>query len=95
MLQNLGYLDRIEGSPLADLVAREPERATMVVGQVLADASHEDVILARRLQGHGIDIVLGIIDEGHARSLLEGVADLLYRERALGFEPDALGMAAE
>jgi len=67
----------------------------MVVGQVLADAPHEDVILARRLQGHGIDIVLGIIDEGHARSLLEGVADFLYRERALGLEPDTLGMAAE
>ena len=92
----LGNLHGVEGGALAYLVAGEPQRAAVVVGQVLAYAAHIHVVLARALQGHGIDVlVVGVIDQGHAGGLGQRIAYLLNAERPLGLEPDALGMAAQ
>ena len=39
-------LNGIQGSTLANLVAREPERQSVVISQVLAYTTHEDIVLA-------------------------------------------------
>src|SRR3712207_5929804 len=62
----LANLHCIERGSLAYLVAREPESATVVVGQVLANTAHIDVILASTLQWHGVNVVLRVVYHGHA-----------------------------
>ena len=41
-------LDGIEGSTLTDLVARKPEGETVLVAEVLAHTTDEDIVLAGR-----------------------------------------------
>ena len=61
-----GDLHGIEGGTFLDLVAAEPEGETVGVGQVLADAPDEDVVLTGGEQGHGIALVGGVVDDGDA-----------------------------
>ena len=47
--QVLTNLYGIEGSTLANLVAREPEGESVLVAQVFAHTTHEDIVLTSRL----------------------------------------------
>ena len=72
--QVFGNLHCVEGSPLAYLVAGEPQRDAVVVGEVFADASYIDIILAGRFKRHGVHIVLWVINEGTTRCGGNGIA---------------------
>ena len=85
-------LDCVESCALADLVACEPKRDAVVVGEVLADAPYVDIVFASGLERHGVDVVLRVVDESDARSGYESLADLLDSEGSLGLDPDALRM---
>ena len=38
-------LNSIQGSTLANLVAREPEGQTVIIAEVFADTTYEDIVL--------------------------------------------------
>ena len=63
------YLYGVEGSALADLVAGEPEGDAVIVGEVFADAADVDIVFASGLEGHGVDVVLRVVDESDARGV--------------------------
>jgi len=63
LAQQLGDLDRIEGRPLADLVATEPELQGILIAEVLADAADGDRIAAGDIRGHREAVGLEILDQ--------------------------------
>ena len=77
------------------MVAAEPEGESVLISDVAADATDEDIVLASREEGHGVLLVGGVIDHGNARSLSESLASLLGRNGALGLNPYGLGVAAQ
>ena len=52
--QVLGYLYGVECCALLYLVADEPEGDAVGVGEVLADAAHEDIVAVLVEEGHGV-----------------------------------------
>src|SRR3712207_6172057 len=89
------YLHSIQGSPLANLVACEPERIAILVGQILAYTAHVYVVFSGTFERHRVDVVLCIVFHGDARCRLEGSPDSLYRERLFGLEPHTLGVRTQ
>lgn len=73
----LCYLDSVEGSALAYLVASEPEGIAVVVGEVLTNTTYINIILTCTLERHWVNVVLRIVLECYARSSLQSLADLL------------------
>ena len=88
-------MDGVEGCTFADLVASEPKGDATVGGDVVADTTYVNVVFTCAFEGHGVDVVLGIVDEGYSRGSLKGFANLGNSEGFLGFDPDTFGVAAE
>ena len=61
----LGDLDGVEGGAFFDLVADDPECESVVAAEVLADSSDVDGVFAGAVDGHGIDVVAGLIEYNH------------------------------
>lgn len=91
----LGYLHGIERGPLLYLVAYEPERQSVGVRQVFADAPDVDRILAGDVERHGVFLLGGNVDNHESLGLSERLAGLFGRHRTLGFHPHRLGMGAQ
>ena len=87
--QVLSYLDGIEGGTLTDLVARKPEGETVLVAEVLAHTTDEDIVLAGSFQRHGINEVRGIVNQRTARSSGNGLLGSLYADGLLSLNPYA------
>ena len=88
--QQLRDLDGVGGSALADLVAAAPEVQTALVGQVLTNAADIDDVLIGRVERHGVDLVLEVVDELAARGVCDELlgtldADLLLRAQHDGY----------
>ena len=88
--QILTYLDSIEGGTLTDLVARKPEGETILVAEVLAHTTDEDIVLAGSLQRHRIDEVRRVVNQRTARSSGNGLLSLLDTDGTLGLNSDTL-----
>ena len=88
--QVLTDLYGIEGSTLANLVATEPEGQAVLVREVFAHATNEDVVLAGSLQRHGVHEVSGVVDQRTARSCSDSLLCLFDADGALGLYPHAL-----
>ena len=57
----LTNLHSIQGCTLANLVATEPEGQAVLVRDILAHTTYEDVVLASSLQRHGVNEVSGVV----------------------------------
>ena len=73
----LCYLDSVEGSALAYLVASEPEGVAVVVSKVLTDTAYVNIVLTCALERHWVNVVLRVVLECYARSSLQSLANLL------------------
>src|SRR5687768_4331407 len=94
--QPLRDLYGVGGGAFADLVAADEQidAAAVVAAEVLADAADEDVVLAGRFQRHREVVGGGIVDDPHAGRLGEDRPYLVWGDRPLEFEVDALAVGA-
>lgn len=93
----VAYLDEVlsdlycvEGSTLTDLVACEPESDAVIVSEVLTHAAYVYVVLTSALERHWVNVVLWVVDEGYALSILECLTHLSNGERSLCLHPNRL-----
>ena len=85
-----GNLYSVECCTLLDLVTHNPEGETVLVGEILADATHIDGILASEEQGHGVLLLGGVVHEYESIAVGEGFTSLGHADGALGLYPDTL-----
>ena len=61
--EQLCDLDGVRCRALTDLVAAAPQIEAALIGQILADAADEDDILIARVERHGVDEIVEIVNE--------------------------------
>ena len=93
--QQLRDLDGVGGSALADLVAAAPEVQTALVGQVLTNAADIDDVLIGRVERHGVDLVLEVVDELAARGVCDELLGTLDADLLLRAQHDGYAVAAD
>lgn len=84
-----GNLYRIQCRPLAYLIATEPIRETLIGSKVFADAPHENVVFAGRVERHRINKAGGVVFERDTRCGGESLAHLFNSECARCLYPNA------
>ena len=77
-------MDGIEGSTLLDLVADNPEGEAIVIGEVLADATDIDGILAGQEERHRVFLLGGVVLDDQTFGLGKGGLGFGYTDGALG-----------
>ena len=90
-----GNLNGVEGCALANLVADEPERQAVGVGEVFADATHIDGVFAGEEEGHAIFLLLGVVHQDEAFAFGNCLANVCHCQRFFRFDPDGFGVGAE
>ena len=73
----LTNLDRIEGGSFQKLVPDDEHADRGRVGEVLSDATNENVVLARDLVRHREMVVFGIVNQLYARGIAQCVSNLV------------------
>ena len=76
--QVFGYLYGIQSRSLLDLVAYNPERQSAVIGQILADTSHIDGILACKEERHGVFLGSRVVHQHQSFSLGKSFAGFFH-----------------
>ena len=105
------YLHSVECSALLNLVAREPEGKTVVVGKVFAHSAYIHIVLACCVERHWVRQslhsllsrvrislsahLLRVVDEGHALSVAQCLLSSLYGNLFLSLNPYSLRVSAE
>ena len=96
-VQDLCDLNRIQGGAFQKLIAADEHLKTLfvVAGNILADASDEHIVFARRVNRHRIDFFGRIVAQFHARRRRDDRTCLFRGDVFLEFKVQGLGMSAE
>ena len=81
-------LHGVQRCAFEELVAGGEQRdgASRRIAQVLTDAAHQNVILARSVPRHRKQVAFPVVHQPHARSLRQQRADLARRNRPFAFK---------
>lgn len=85
-----GNLHGVEGGSLLDLVAHEPESEAVGIGQIFADATHEDLVLTGEEERHGIFLGCRVVHQNEPLAAGDGLTRLFDADGRLGLYPHAL-----
>jgi hypothetical protein len=85
----------IQCGTLTNLVTTEPEGKSVLIRDILAHTTYEDIVLASSFQRHGVNEVGWVVNQCTTRSSSDGLLSLFYADGLLSFNPYALRVAAQ
>ena len=93
--QQLRDLHRVGRRALTQVVGDDEQRQAPFLREVLADATHQRVVVARAEQRHRVDVLGQIVDDLHSRRRAEHLARALGGQVLAEREVRGLGVAVE
>lgn len=81
MLQQLGDLDGVQGGAFAQVVGDDPEVDGVVVGEIVADAAHQNVIGPGGVYGEGVLVLFRTVHDPNSGRICQYLANLIGIDR--------------
>src|SRR5207244_38868 len=89
----VGYLARIQGRALPEVITDHPQGETARMRRVSTDPPDVHRILPGRFDRHGVLGLDGVVDDDHARRAAQNLARFVGQHRPLELDVDGLGVA--